>query len=72
MTSPAHKRFHGVLAAVRGTDSPLSARSENTYELMLMQLTEHRRILKTVQALARKLQAKSQKPPRASLKPKLR
>jgi tetratricopeptide (TPR) repeat protein len=27
---------------------------------MLMQLTEHRRILKTVQALARKLQAKSQ------------
>lgn len=60
MTSPAHKRFHGVLAAARGTDSPLSARSENTYELMLMQLTEHRRILKTVQALARKLQAKSQ------------
>ena len=60
MTSPAHKRFHGVLAAARGKDSPLSARSENTYELMLMQLTEHRRILKTVQALARKLQAKSQ------------
>lgn len=60
MTSPAHKRFHGVLAAARGTESPLSARSENTYELMLMQLTEHRRILKTVQALARKLQAKAQ------------
>lgn len=60
MTSPAHKRFHSVLAAARGTESPLAVRSENTYELMLMQLTEHRRILKTVQALARKLQAKSQ------------
>jgi tetratricopeptide (TPR) repeat protein len=58
--SPAHKRFHGVLAAARGTDSPLSARSETNYELMLMQLTEHRRILKTVQALARKLQTKAQ------------
>ncbi len=60
MTSPAHKRFHSVLAAARGTDSPLSVRSENTYELMLMQLTEHRRILKTIQALARKLTAKAQ------------
>ncbi len=59
MTSLAFKRFHGVLAAARGTDSSLSARSENTYELMLMQLTEHRRILKTVQSLGRKLETKA-------------
>lgn len=59
MSSPAFKRFQNVLAAARGTESPTSARAGNLYELMLMQLIEHRRILKTLQALARKLQAKA-------------
>ncbi len=59
MTTPAQRRFESVLAAGRGTDAPIDSRAQNQYELMLMQLSEHRRALKKVQSLERKLETKT-------------
>lgn len=59
--TPAERRFQSVTASHRGSDTPVAPQqAENLYEQMLMQLAEHRRVLKTVQSLARKLQAKAQ------------
>lgn len=60
MVSPAQKRFDSVMAAMQGEDSPLATQSANHYELMLMQLSEHRRALKSLQSIDRKIQAKKQ------------
>lgn len=46
------------MAAKRGSQSQMCQRAQNLYEMMLMQLIEHRRILKTVQAVARKIEVK--------------
>ncbi|MGL4827162.1 MAG: phage terminase small subunit [Vibrionaceae bacterium] len=59
MTSPARRRFQSAMAAKRGAESALCPHAQNLYEMMMMQLIEHRRILKTVQAMARKLDVKS-------------
>ncbi|KZN43989.1 phage terminase small subunit [Pseudoalteromonas luteoviolacea] len=59
MTSPAHKHFNKVLAAKRGDNELDNTRAQNQYELMLMQLAEHRRTLKRVQSLERKLETKA-------------
>lgn len=61
MMSPAQAHRDRVLAAKRGGDNPaLDQKALNQYELMLMQLTEHRRALKTLQSIDRKIQAKRQ------------
>jgi tetratricopeptide (TPR) repeat protein len=61
MMSPAQAHRDRVLAAKRGGDNPaLDQKAVNQYELMLMQLTEHRRALKTLQSIDRKIQAKRQ------------
>ncbi|WP_404389882.1 phage terminase small subunit [Pseudoalteromonas phenolica] len=59
MSSPAQKHFSKVLAAKRGDSEHDNARAQNHYELMLMQLAEHRRTLKRVQSLDRKLETKT-------------
>lgn len=61
MISPAQAHRDRVLAAKRGGDNPaLDTKAANLYEMMLMQLTEHRRALKTLQSIDRKIQAKRQ------------
>lgn len=59
MTSPAHRHFNKILAAKRGDSEHDDVRAQNQYELMLMQLAEHRRTLKRVQSLDRKLEVKA-------------
>lgn len=64
MATPAERRFQRMTAASMGSDSPIAVhRADNLYEQMLMLLTEHRRALKTIQALERKLQAKAKMVP---------
>ena len=61
MINPARAHRERVLAAMRGgVDEPMDARSENQYELMLMQLAEHRRRLKQIQSIERKIEVKRQ------------
>lgn len=59
MTSPARAHRLRALAANRVADGaePPPAHA-NAYELMLMQLAEHRRRLKQVQSIERKIEAK--------------
>lgn len=59
MGSPALNHFNKVLAAKRGDGEFENTRAQNQYELMLMQLAEHRRTLKRVQSLDRKLETKT-------------
>ncbi|MEC4090149.1 phage terminase small subunit [Pseudoalteromonas rubra] len=59
MGSPAQNHFNKVLAAKRGDCEFENTRAQNQYELMLMQLAEHRRTLKRVQSLDRKLETKT-------------
>ncbi|MBQ4864615.1 terminase [Pseudoalteromonas sp. MMG013] len=59
MASPAQKHFSKVLAAKRGDNEHENTRAQNQYELMMMQLAEHRRTLKRVQSLDRKLETKA-------------
>lgn len=64
MATPAERRYQRMTAAAMGSDSPIAVhRADNLYEQMLMLLTEHRRALKTIQSLDRKLQAKARMAP---------
>lgn len=57
--TPAERRFQRVTAAALGSDSRAAVtQASNLQEQMLMLLAEHRRALKGVQSLERKLQAK--------------
>lgn len=59
MTSPARAHYLRTVAATAaavGAPEPLA--NANAYELMLAQLAEHRRRLKQVQSLERKIEAK--------------
>ncbi|MGU5656782.1 phage terminase small subunit [Aeromonas veronii] len=59
MTSPARAHRERMLAALQGAASPEQDRTAtNAYELQLMQLTEHRRTLKGIQSIERKIDAK--------------
>ena len=59
--NPARAHRQRVLAAMRGEkDDVLDARAETQYELMLMQLAEHRRRLKQIQSIERKIEVKRQ------------
>lgn len=59
MATPAERHFQKLTAAAQGSENPAAAfQANNLQEQMLMQLSEHRRVLKSVQALERKLQAK--------------
>ncbi len=59
--NPARAHRQRVLAAMRGEkDEVLDARAETQYELMLMQLAEHRRRLKQIQSIERKIEVKRQ------------
>lgn len=59
--NPARAHRQRVLAAMRGEkDEVLDARAETQYELMLMQLAEHRRCLKQIQSIERKIEVKRQ------------
>jgi tetratricopeptide (TPR) repeat protein len=64
MATPAERRYQRMTAAAMGSDSPIATlKADNLYEQMLMLLTEHRRALKSIQALDRKLQAKAKMTP---------
>ena len=57
--TPAEKRFKRITAAALGSNSQAeSVQATNLQEQMLMLLAEHRRALKGIQSLERKLQAK--------------
>lgn len=57
--TPAERRFQRVTAAALGSDSQAAVtQASNLQEQMLMLLSEHRRALKGIQSLERKLQAK--------------
>jgi hypothetical protein len=59
MTSPALRNKQRKLAALQGAASPEQDRAAaNQYELQLMQLAEHRRTLKGIQSIERKIDAK--------------
>lgn len=59
MTSPARAHRERMLAALQGAASPEQDRTAaNAYELQLMQLAEHRRTLKGIQSIERKIDAK--------------
>lgn len=59
MTSPALRNRARKLAALQGAASPEQDRTAaNAYELQLMQLAEHRRTLKGIQSIERKIDAK--------------
>ena len=59
MTSPARAHRERMLAALQGAASPEQYRTAaNAYELQLMQLAEHRRTLKGIQSIERKIDAK--------------
>ena len=64
MATPAERRYQRMTAAAMGSDSPIATlKADNLYEQMLMLLTEHRRALKSIQALDRKLLAKAKMVP---------
>lgn len=59
MTSPARRNRERKLAALQGAASPqFDQQRANAYELQLMQLAEHRRTLKGIQSIERKIEAK--------------
>lgn len=59
MKSPAQRHYMRTLAARRAAaDAPERPASANAYELTLAQLAEHRRQLKQVQSIERKIEAK--------------
>ncbi|QHC09892.1 terminase [Aeromonas veronii] len=59
MTSPARAHRERMLAALQGAASPqFDQQRANAYELQLMQLAEHRRTLKGIQSIERKIDAK--------------
>ncbi|MFQ2218371.1 phage terminase small subunit [Aeromonas enteropelogenes] len=59
MTSPARAYRERTLAALQGAASPEYDRAAaNAYELQLMQLAAHRRTLKGIQSIERKIDAK--------------
>lgn len=59
MLSPAAQHKMNVLAQQRGAEqASLSAQGASNYELMLYQLSEHRRTLKTVQSMDNKAELK--------------
>ncbi|WP_421170982.1 phage terminase small subunit [Aeromonas dhakensis] len=59
MTSPARRNRERKLAALQGADNPqFDQMRANAYELQLMQLAEHRRTLKGIQSIERKIDAK--------------
>lgn len=59
MTSPALRSKQRKLAALQGEANPqFDQVAANAYELQLMQLAEHRRTLKGIQSIERKIDAK--------------
>lgn len=59
MTSPARRNRERKLAALQGAANPqFDQQRANAYELQLMQLAEHRRTLKGIQSIERKIDAK--------------
>lgn len=59
MTSPARAHRERMLAALQGAANPqFDQVAANAYELQLMQLAEHRRTLKGIQSIERKIDAK--------------
>lgn len=59
MTSPARRNRERKLAALQGAANPqFDQMRANAYELQLMQLAEHRRTLKGIQSIERKIDAK--------------
>lgn len=61
MTNLARQQRQRKLAALQGAANPvLDARAASQYELMLMQLAEHRRRLKQIQSIERKIELKRQ------------
>ncbi|MGE6267007.1 phage terminase small subunit [Aeromonas media] len=59
MTSPARRNRESKLAALQGAANPqFDQMRANAYELQLMQLAEHRRTLKGIQSIERKIDAK--------------
>ncbi len=59
MTSPARRNRERKLAALQGAANPqFDQMRANAYELQLMQLAEHRRTLKSIQSIERKIDAK--------------
>lgn len=57
--SPFRAHKQRVIAAQEWADSPqMDAKSANQYELMLIQLAEHRRRLKAIQSIERKIEVK--------------
>ncbi|MBP4067099.1 terminase [Aeromonas sp. MaB10011B] len=59
MTSPARRNRERKLAALQGSANPqFDQMRANAYELQLMQLAEHRRTLKSIQSIERKIDAK--------------
>lgn len=59
MTSPALRNRARKLAALQGAANPqFDQVAANAYELQLMQLAEHRRTLKGIQSIERKIDAK--------------
>ena len=59
MTSPARRNRERKLAALQGAANPqFEQQRANAYELQLMQLAEHRRTLKGIQSIERKIEAK--------------
>jgi len=59
MTSPARRNRERKLAALQGAANPqFDQQRANAYELQLMQVAEHRRTLKGIQSIERKIDAK--------------
>lgn len=57
--TPARRHRERALAALQGAASPQFDQARaNAYELQLMQLAEHRRTLKGIQSIERKIEAK--------------
>lgn len=57
--TPAQRHTARIMAALQGAANPEQDRAAaNQYELQLMQLAEHRRTLKGIQSLERKIDAK--------------
>ena len=61
MTSPCRSHKQRVIAAQSGAADPvMDSKAATQYELMLMQLAEHRRRLKQIQSIERKIEVKRQ------------
>lgn len=61
MGSPCRNHKQRVIAAQSGAADPVwDSKAANQYELMLMQLAEHRRRLKQIQSIERKIEVKRQ------------